>query len=334
MFIGKAKINFRKKLLIKLKNEQYFSDSDDRYEYLATLDNRTCLVCGALDGSLFKNIRDEKYQLPKHRGCRCIVLPYFEIEGDKKASKNGYVDSKLTFNDWLKEQDEKTQLDVLGRTRFELFKNGIEIKSFIDNGKVITIKDAVDSLKLKDSVDFVKEKLIKIPDEIISYENKIFPYKNEVGLVHTQNGENYIITGDENSINLKQIDKSFYKNCIFTHNHPNKSPTSSADLLSYNAYEMKIHRTVGYYKSKPIVIQLQRDMSKKNMTEKFVNEVKKIESISNKQIKLLSSIYENKGVNSLQLAHIYTKIIDRMYDFYLDESEKYNYFVSIKELKI
>ena len=313
------------------ENEKYFSDDENRYEYLATLDNRTCLVCGSLDGSLFKNIRDVKYQLPKHRGCRCIVLPYFEIEGDKKSSKNGYVDSKVTFNDWLKVQDKETQLDVLGRTRFELFKNGIEIKSFIDNGKIITIKDAVDSLKLNDSVDFAKEKIIEIPDEIISYENKIFPYKKEVGLVHTQNGENYIITGDENSINLNQIDKSFYKNCIFTHNHPNKSPTSSADLLSYNAYEMKIHRTIGYYKSKPIVIQIQRDISKKNMTEKFVNEVKKMESISNKQIELLTSIYQHKAVTDLQLAHIYTKIIDRMYDFYLNESRKYNYFVSVKE---
>lgn len=105
-------------------------------------------------------------------------------------------------------------------------------------------------------------------------------------------------------------------------------------LLSYNAYEMKIHRTVEYYKSKTIVIQIQRDISKKNMTEKFVNEVKKMESISNKQIELLTSIYQHKGVTNLQLANIYTKIIDRMYDFYLNESRKYNYFVSVKELKI
>lgn len=125
------------------ENEKYFSDDENRYEYMATLDNRTCLVCGSLDGSLFKNIRDVKYQLPKHRGCRCIVLPYFEIEGDKKSSKNGYVDSKVTFNDWLKEQDKETQLDVLGRTRFELFKNGEDIGQFVDNGKTLTLAELV-----------------------------------------------------------------------------------------------------------------------------------------------------------------------------------------------
>lgn len=126
------------------ENEKYFSDDENRYEYLATLDNRTCLVCGSLDGSLFKNIRDVKYQLPKHRGCRCIVLPYFEIEGDKKSSKNGYVDSKVTFNDWLKVQDKETQLDVLGRTRFELFKNGEDISQFVDNGKTLTLAQLVE----------------------------------------------------------------------------------------------------------------------------------------------------------------------------------------------
>lgn len=130
------------------ENEKYFSDDENRYEYLATLDNRTCLVCGSLDGSLFKNIRDVKYQVPKHRGCRCIVLPYFEIEGDKKSSKNGYVDSKVTFNDWLKEQDKETQLDVLGRTRFELFKNGEDISQFVDNGKVLKLLDLEKSLKV------------------------------------------------------------------------------------------------------------------------------------------------------------------------------------------
>lgn len=79
------------------------------------------------------------------------MLPYFEIEGDKKASKNGYVDSKLTFNDWLKEQDEKTQLDVLGRTRFNLFKNGEPITQFVDNGKTLTLDE------LKNRIDIKKD---------------------------------------------------------------------------------------------------------------------------------------------------------------------------------
>lgn len=148
------------------ENEKYFSDDENRYEYMATLDNRTCLVCGSLDGSLFKNIRDVKYQLPKHRGCRCIVLPYFEIEGDKKSSKNGYVDSKVTFNDWLKEQDKETQLDVLGRTRFELFKNGEDIGQFVDNGKILTLPQITAKLSTTETNNTVNDKIANLIREL------------------------------------------------------------------------------------------------------------------------------------------------------------------------
>lgn len=41
----------------------------------------------------------------------------------------------------MKEQDEKTQLDVLGRTRFELFKNGEPITQFVDSGKTLTLAE-------------------------------------------------------------------------------------------------------------------------------------------------------------------------------------------------
>lgn len=130
------------------ENEQYFA-KNNRYEYLATLDSRTCLVCGALDGKTFDNLNDDKFQIPKHRGCRCMIIPHFEIEGDTKASKNGQVDSKLTFNDWLKEQDETTQLDVLGRSRYELFRRGESITQFVDNGKTLTLDELKDRIDIK-----------------------------------------------------------------------------------------------------------------------------------------------------------------------------------------
>lgn len=79
--------------------------------------------------------------------CRCCVVPYFDIEGDAKASKDGQVDAKLTFSEWLKEQDEKTQLDILGRTRYELFKRGEPITQFVDNGKTLTLDE------LKNKID-------------------------------------------------------------------------------------------------------------------------------------------------------------------------------------
>lgn len=126
------------------ENEKYFGGgSVYKYEYLACLDSRTCLVCGADDGRLYKTLK-EALTLPRHRGDRCMIIPYYDIEGDTRASKDGQVDAKLTFNDWLKEQDEATQKEVLGTTRYKLFKEGNEITQFVDNGKTLTLAQLVE----------------------------------------------------------------------------------------------------------------------------------------------------------------------------------------------
>ena len=60
------------------ENEEYFGDgeSDYKYEYLSTLDARTCLVCGNYDGKKFKSLEDAPH-VPQHRNCRCLIIPYF-----------------------------------------------------------------------------------------------------------------------------------------------------------------------------------------------------------------------------------------------------------------
>ena len=122
------------------ENEDYFGDGESsyKYEWLSVLDARTCLVCGELDGKLFESIEDAP-SIPVHRGCRCILVPYFNIKGDTRASKNGYVKDKITFDGWLRKQDEKTQKEVLGITRYNMFKDGKKISQFVDNGRVIPL---------------------------------------------------------------------------------------------------------------------------------------------------------------------------------------------------
>ena len=73
--------------------------------------------------------------------CRCVLLPYFDIEGDTRSSPDGYLDADTDFETWLRDQDEKTQLDVLGRTRYELFKRGEPMRQFVDGGRVLTLKE-------------------------------------------------------------------------------------------------------------------------------------------------------------------------------------------------
>lgn len=121
-------------------NEEYFGEGEYKYEYLATLDARTCLVCGDYDGKKFKSL-EEAPHVPQHRNCRCLLIPYFDIKDDTRASRSGQVSSKTTFEDWLEVQDEKTKVEVLGKTRFRMYQVGVKINQFVDNGKVLTIEE-------------------------------------------------------------------------------------------------------------------------------------------------------------------------------------------------
>lgn len=138
------------------ENEDYFGDGETKYkyEYLATLDARTCLVCGDLDGRLYEKIEDAP-SLPQHRGCRCLLIPYFAIEGDKRASKDGYLDDKLTYEDWLEKQDEETKREVLGATRYKLYKqNKADVTTFVDDNGVLGLDKLLDKLGItKNSIE-------------------------------------------------------------------------------------------------------------------------------------------------------------------------------------
>lgn len=135
------------------ENEKYFGDleTDYKYEYLATLDARSCLVCGNYDGKLFKTLK-ECPQIPVHRGCRCVIIPYFgNTDGETRASKDGYIDGKVTFDKWLGEQNEEVQKEVLGKTKFELFKKGEKITQFVDDGKILTLPEISARLNNKEN---------------------------------------------------------------------------------------------------------------------------------------------------------------------------------------
>lgn len=124
------------------ENENYFGDNYGyKYEFLATLDSRTCLVCGNYDGKKFKSIKDTPL-IPIHRCCRCLVIPVLkgDVE-DLKSSEDGYVSSKVTFSDWLETQNENVKKEVLGSSRYKMYKNGVKINNFINNNKVLTLEE-------------------------------------------------------------------------------------------------------------------------------------------------------------------------------------------------
>lgn len=112
------------------------SDIIKRVRWLATLDQRCCIICGALDGKDF-DMNSLPYSPPIHPRCRCIVTPitstWKELGVNMEELDNIRPDNfnKLkpmvtgkTYSQRFKDFTDDQKLDLLGKTRFELIKGG------------------------------------------------------------------------------------------------------------------------------------------------------------------------------------------------------------------
>ena len=96
--------------------------------WVSTLDSRTTIQCQALDGQRFR--LNEGPRPPIHPNCRSTTAPWmdeafdFLDEGATRSSKDGYVAQDQSYYDWLQDQPDGFQNEVLGDTRAKLFRDG------------------------------------------------------------------------------------------------------------------------------------------------------------------------------------------------------------------
>lgn len=125
-------------------------------QYVATLDSKTSLICINLDGKveLYDKSVDQLNGLrpPQHRRCRSTVVPIIkslkelglsnsDYKTSTRASMNGQVSQKETYTTWFKKQNKTFQREVLGKSRYELYKGGeFELENFTANNKRLTLK--------------------------------------------------------------------------------------------------------------------------------------------------------------------------------------------------
>lgn len=157
------------------ENESLFSG----YKYVCTLDRRTCIVCMSDSNKIFKNIEDAP-RLARHYNCRCQLLAQVKgldgiLDSDTQASENGQVPAEWTYEEWLKRQPDDVQRDVLGKTRYEIFKNGGKIGGFVNDGKVIPLdKLKYDYVELhRNNQSFSSINNYRISNNIYEYNEKI-----------------------------------------------------------------------------------------------------------------------------------------------------------------
>lgn len=113
---------------IKRANSKIFTG----YKWCSILDSKTCDDCADLDGSVYNTISDAPYS-PIHYRCRCQTIGFLQEEAEPNWT---------SFGDWVEQLPEDKQIDILGKKRFELWKNGdLEIKDFVNDGHKIKLKD-------------------------------------------------------------------------------------------------------------------------------------------------------------------------------------------------
>lgn len=130
--------------------------------WVSTLDSRTSSICQSLDGKVFPV--DSGKRPPAHINCRSTTSPVVkswrqlgidipEFDKGTRASMDGQVPKDITYQDWLKNQSEARQDEILGVTKGKLFRAGATVDRFVDNkGRTLTI----DQLRQKDEELFKK----------------------------------------------------------------------------------------------------------------------------------------------------------------------------------
>lgn len=92
------------------------------YRWVSVLDSRTTAICRGLSGRVFEIGAGPLP--PIHWGCRSSTAPVIDDRLLKRGLSVVGVVAGLTYYDWLKDQPEAFQDDVIGPTRGQLLRDG------------------------------------------------------------------------------------------------------------------------------------------------------------------------------------------------------------------
>ena len=123
----------------------------DGYQWVATLDGRTTMICGSRDGKVYR--QGSGVMPPAHWNCRSTTIPKVKDEFNigsklkgarpfKGATGAGTTSARATYGGWLKKQPVEFIDEALGIERSRLFRAGkISIDKFTDpTGRIYTLE--------------------------------------------------------------------------------------------------------------------------------------------------------------------------------------------------
>ncbi len=280
----------------------YQEDGVEKYQWLATLDLKTCEDCGPLDGETFdigKGITGETLP-PKHSWCRCTTVPYYEdvdtaddtrAARDTKTGKSTTVDADMNYTEWHKEYVESNPAAVTAekkwknrhgdRAQYERYKEvlGKDTPKNFDGFQNLKYNDSEDYRLVK--VDYSRRKKLidnpelKLPnaEKAIIAEDKFTKYlfagKNEDGLIKGR-----LIS------NKLGYDINNYKE--FREDILNRAKFNPSRIKGKNKQGVKYEQRIIFYNKHNIPVNLEvgwlNGSSGTHMTSIYINEVRNDES--------------------------------------------------------
>jgi SPP1 gp7 family putative phage head morphogenesis protein len=127
------------------------ADITEEWQYVATLDPRTCPICRPLDGKVFRHDDPKAPSPPLHWNCRCFRAPRIAwkklgltapSEGSRAAA-GGPVPADTDYSGWLRQQPAAVQDEILGPNRGRLFRAGkVTLEEMVrTDGRTVTLKE-------------------------------------------------------------------------------------------------------------------------------------------------------------------------------------------------
>lgn len=118
----------------KMADSRVYKANEERiasYTCCATLDGKTCVVCGDYHGLEFAD-RSKAPDYPLHDRCRCFLManlvgePAFELP---------------TYQEFMDSLSDEEQRDILGKSRYELYKKGMKLDKFVSGGRKLRLDE-------------------------------------------------------------------------------------------------------------------------------------------------------------------------------------------------
>ncbi|MGL5436602.1 MAG: minor capsid protein [Lachnospiraceae bacterium] len=115
-------------LINEATHAAYKEDGVEKYQILATLDSKTCGICGALDGEVYeaeKAVVGENMP-PFHCFCRCTDVPYYDdmdltdetrAARDPETGKSYEVPADMSYKEWHEKYIESNPVKALAEKK-------------------------------------------------------------------------------------------------------------------------------------------------------------------------------------------------------------------------